>query len=243
MNFGKSNFNSGGSVSIERENKLLKNSFSWMALAMLLTSLSAYLFSEMDSFLRLLYNINEFGMAKPSAFYYILMFSPLAFVLVVRFGLNRLSLGALVAVFLSFAVVMGMSISTIFVAYESASIAAVFLSTTALFAIMAIAGYTTKTDLTKLGSILMIGFIGIFVASLINLFMQNDGMSYIISIIGVIIFTGLTAYDVQKIKNLGQEMGNDSAMSGKMGIMGALTLYLDFINLFLFLLRLFGDRK
>jgi hypothetical protein len=107
---------------------------------------------------------------------------------------------------------------------------------------MGIAGYTTKTDLTKLGSILMIGLIGIVIASLINLFMGSAQMDYIISILGVIIFTGLTAYDVQKLKNLGQEMGDDSQVS-KLGIMGALTLYLDFINLFLFLLRLFGGKK
>jgi FtsH-binding integral membrane protein len=118
----------------------------------------------------------------------------------------------------------------------------VFLSTAALFALMAIVGYTTKTDLTKLGSILMIGVIGIVIASLINFFMKSESMDYLISILGVIIFTGLTAYDVQKIKNLGDGVG-DNTINRKFGIMGALTLYLDFINLFLFLLRLFGGRK
>ena len=117
-----------------------------------------------------------------------------------------------------------------------------FLSTTALFAVMAIAGYTTRTDLTKLRSILMIGLVGIVIASLINLFMGSAQMDYLISILGVIIFTGLTAYDVQKIKNLGQEAG-DSPVISKLGIMGALTLYLDFVNLFLFLLRLFGGKR
>jgi FtsH-binding integral membrane protein len=107
---------------------------------------------------------------------------------------------------------------------------------------MAIAGYTTKTDLTKLGSLLMIGVVGIFVASLINMFMGSAKMDYIISILGVVIFTGLTAYDVQKIKNIGHEIG-DSESGKKLGLMGALTLYLDFVNLFLFLLRLFGGRK
>jgi FtsH-binding integral membrane protein len=108
---------------------------------------------------------------------------------------------------------------------------------------MAIAGYATKTDLTKMGSILMIGVIGIVVASLINMFMHSEKMDYIISILGVIIFTGLTAYDVQKIKNLSNEVDGGNVMAKKLGIMGALTLYLDFINLFLFLLRLFGGRK
>jgi FtsH-binding integral membrane protein len=118
----------------------------------------------------------------------------------------------------------------------------VFLSTVALFAIMAIAGYTTKTDLTKLGSLLFIGLIGIIVASLINMFMHSERMDYILSILGVIVFTGLTAYDVQKIKNMAAE-DDGSTPFKKMSIMGALTLYLDFINIFLYLLRLFGKRN
>lgn len=170
------------------------------------------------------------------------MFAPLAFVLVINFGLNRLSFPLLVALFLAYSIINGISFSFIFFAYNLGSIINVFLSTTALFAIMAIAGYTTKTDLTKLGSILMIGLIGIIVASLINLFLKSSGMDYIISILGVVIFTGLTAYDVQKIKNLGYETGN-SSITTKLGIMGALTLYLDFINLFIFLLRLFGGKR
>jgi FtsH-binding integral membrane protein len=111
----------------------------------------------------------------------------------------------------------------------------------ALFAVMAIAGYTTKTDLTKMGSLLFIGLIGIVIASLINMFMHSDTMSYICSILGVIIFTGLTAYDVQKIKNMASE-DDGSTTFRKLSVMGALTLYLDFINIFLYLLRLFGKR-
>jgi FtsH-binding integral membrane protein len=125
--------------------------------------------------------------------------------------------------------------------YRLDSIGVVFASTSALFGVMAIAGYTTKTDLTKMGSLLMIGLIGIIIASLINMFMKSDSMGYIISIISVIIFTGLTAYDVQKIKELAQ-VNDGSSDFKKLGVMGALTLYLDFINLFLSLLRLFGKR-
>jgi hypothetical protein len=108
---------------------------------------------------------------------------------------------------------------------------------------MAIAGYTTKTDLTKLGSILFIGLIGIVIASVINWFTHSSQLDYIISILGVIIFTGLTAYDVQKLKSLGVQVEGDTIAAKKLGIMGALTLYLDFINLFLFLLRLFGGKR
>lgn len=125
--------------------------------------------------------------------------------------------------------------------YSLGSIVNVFLSTVALFAIMAIAGYTTKTDLTKMGSLLMIGLFGIIIASVINIFMKSDTMGFITSILGVIIFTGLTAWDVQKIKNMAAE-DDGSTPFKKMSIMGALTLYLDFINIFLYLLRLFGKR-
>lgn len=223
------------------ENKLLRASFSWMALAMLLTALSALLFAHVPQLTSLLLEPTETGF-KPTILAYIVMFAPLIFVLAINFGLNRMSYPALIGLFVAYSIVNGISFSFIFFIYNIGSITTVFLSTTALFAVMAIAGYTTKTDLTKLGSILMIGVIGIVIASLINMFMGSARMDYMISILGVIIFTGLTAYDVQKIKNLGQQMG-DSAMTSKLGIIGALSLYLDFINLFLFLLRLFGGRK
>lgn len=223
------------------ENKLLRASFSWMALAMLLTSLSALLFAFVPELTSLLLQETETGM-KPTMLAYVVMFAPLIFILAINFGLNKMSYPALIGLFIAFSVIMGISLSSIFYIYNINSIVKVFLSTTALFALMAIAGYTTKTDLTKLGSILMIGVIGIVIASLINMFMGSAKMDYIISILGVIIFTGLTAYDVQKIKNLGNGNG-DSVITSKLGIMGALTLYLDFINLFMFLLRLFGGRK
>lgn len=225
---------------IAGENKLLRNSFSWMALAMLLTSISALLFAFMPELTSLLLTQTEVGY-KPSIFAYIVMFAPLLFVMGMSFALNRLSFPALIGLFVAYSIINGISFSFIFLIYNIGSIVNVFLSTTALFAVMAVAGYTTKTDLTKLGSLLMIGVIGIVIASLINMFMHSAGFDYLISILGVIIFTGLTAYDVQKIKNMGYEAnGTDTA---KLGIMGALTLYLDFINLFLFLLRLFGGKK
>lgn len=229
-------------TTISRENKLLRSSFSWMALAMLLTSLSALLFAFVPGLTDLLMTKTPEGQVQPTIFAYVVMFAPLLFVLGINFGLNRLSFPALIGLFIAYAIINGISFSFIFYVYHLGAITKVFLSTTALFALMAIAGYTTKTDLTKFGSLLMIGVIGIVIASLINMFLQSSGMDYIISILGVIIFTGLTAYDVQKIKNLGYEVGNHEA-GAKLGIMGALTLYLDFINLFLFLLRLFGGKR
>jgi uncharacterized protein len=241
MNYRNTNIDKIEYASVAGENKLLRAAFSWMALAMVLTTLASLLFYFMPQLQDLLME-DAGGYLKPTMLAYVVMFAPFGFILAINFGIHRMSYATLVGVFLAFSVVMGMSLSFIFYTYQMGSIAKVFLSTTALFAIMAIAGYTTKTDLTKLGSILMIGFMGIFVASLINLFMQSSGMDYIISILGVIIFTGLTAYDVQKIKNIGQQAGSSSD-TGKLGIMGALTLYLDFINLFMFLLRLFGGRR
>ncbi len=241
-NFRNTNIDKIEYATVVGENKLLRSSFSWMALAMLLTSLSALLFAFTPGLTALLLEPTEFGGFKPTMLAYVVMFAPLAFVLAINFGLNKMSFPLLIGLFVAYSIVNGISFSFIFFVYNVGSIVNVFLSTTALFAVMAIAGYTTKTDLTKLGSILMIGVIGIVIASLINMFLKSSGMDYIISILGVVIFTGLTAYDVQKIKNLGHE-AQGSAIASKLGIMGALTLYLDFINLFMFLLRLFGGRK
>lgn len=223
------------------QNTILRSAFSWMAMAMVLTTLSSLLFAFVPQLTATLLETTEFGM-RPTIFAYVVMFAPLAFVLALSFGVNRMSVPVMVAVFIAYSLINGISFSFIFFVYNIGSIFKVFLSTSALFALMAIAGYTTKTDLTKLGSILFIGLIGIVIASLINFFMHSAKMDYIISILGVVIFTGLTAYDVQKIKNMGTEAQGDT-MAKKLGIMGALTLYLDFINLFMFLLRLFGGKR
>jgi uncharacterized protein len=240
-NLRNTNIDSIGYTVINKENKLLRASFSWMTLAMVFTTLAAYLFSHVPALVGLMFTETETGI-KPSVLAYIVMFAPLLFVLGMNFGLNRLSYPALIGLFIAYSLVNGMSFSFIFIIYSIGSITKVFLSTAALFAIMAVAGYTTRTDLTKMGSILMIGVVGIVIASLINFFMHSAQLDYFISIIGVIIFTGLTAYDVQKIKALGTQY-DGGTQSLKLGIMGALTLYLDFINLFLFLLRLFGGKR
>ncbi|MGZ3901346.1 MAG: Bax inhibitor-1/YccA family protein [Bacteroidia bacterium] len=240
-NFRSTNIDQIQSATIVKERTILRSAFLWMSLAMVLTTLSSLLFAFVPQLTSLLIEPTEFGF-KPTILAYIVMFAPLIFVFAMSLGINKMSLPVLIGTFVAYSLINGISFSFIFFVYNIGSIVNVFLSTTALFAVMAIAGYTTKTDLTKLGSILMIGLIGIVIASLINFFTHSAQMDYIISILGVIIFTGLTAYDVQKIKNMGMEADGD-LMTRKMGIMGALTLYLDFINLFLFLLRLFGGRK
>ncbi|MDD4086720.1 MAG: Bax inhibitor-1/YccA family protein [Bacteroidales bacterium] len=138
---------------------------------------------------------------------------------------------------------MGLSLSFIFLAFTGASIAKTFVITSGMFGAMAFVGYTTKTDLSRFGSLMMMGLIGIILATVVNFFLKSPAMDYIISFIGVLVFTGLTAYDVQKLKRIGASATEQGDTLRKVTIMGALTLYLDFINLFLFLLRFFGNRR
>ena len=139
-------------------------------------------------------------------------------------------------------ILSAISLASIFLVYTGASITRVFFITAGTFGAMSIYGYTTKRDLTKFGSFLMMGLIGIIIASIVNIFMKSSMMYFVISVLGVLIFVGLTAYDTQKIKNM-YLSSDDSEISGKKAVMGALTLYLDFINLFIMLLRLFGQRR
>ena len=165
--------------------------------------------------------------------------SPLAIVLAMSFGMNKFSRGTLQIMFWAFAVLMGLSLSTLFLVYTGASIATTFFATAGAFAGLSLWGYTTKKDLSGFGTFLIMGVVGLIIASLINMFLQSSGLSLAISFLGVLIFAGLTAYDTQKLKNIyDQVRGTD--MMGKVVIMGALNLYLDFINMFLFLLRFMG---
>lgn len=216
----------------------IANVFSWMGLALAITAIVSYKFGTDISYLRLL--ISETGMTGLG---YVVMFAPIGFVLLMSLGFQRLSSTALIALFLVYAVIMGMSLSFIFLVYTHGSIFQTFGIAAGMFGLMAVLGYTTNTDLTKFGSILLMGLVGIIIASLVNMFMHSSQMSYIISFLGVLIFTGLTAYDVQKLKRIGAGVEHGTEATSKLSIMGALTLYLDFINLFLMLLRLFGNRK
>ena len=177
-----------------------------------------------------------------SALMWVVMLAPLGVVFYMSFGIRKMSAAKAQGTFWVFAALMGASLSSIFLIYTGASITRVFFITAGTFGAMSIYGYTTKKDLTKLGSFLMMGLFGIIIASIVNIFMKSTMMYYVISIIGVLIFVGLTAYDTQKIKNM--YFASDSGeIMGKKAVMGALTLYLDFINLFIMLLRLFGQRR
>ena len=177
-----------------------------------------------------------------SALMWVVMLAPLGVVIYMSFGIAKMSSSKAQTAFWVFAALMGASLSSIFLVYTGASITRVFFITAGTFGAMSIYGYTTKKALTRLGSFLMMGLIGIIIASIVNIFMKSTMMYFVISIIGVLIFVGLTAYDTQKIKNM-YLVSDSGEVMGKKAVMGALTLYLDFINLFIMLLRLFGQRR
>ena len=173
---------------------------------------------------------------------YVLMFAPLVLVFFISFRIESLSASTARALFFVYAALVGASLSIIFQVYTESSITRVFFISAAAFAGLSLWGYTTQRDLTGMGSFLMMGLIGIIIASLVNIFLRSSGLDWIISVIGVLVFAGLTAYDTQKIKEM-YSPNDDGTVTGRKAVMGALSLYLDFINLFLMLLRLFGGRR
>jgi len=212
--------------------------FTWMFVALAITAGISYYVSITPEIMQLM--VTETGL---SIFGWFVMLAPIGFVLLMSFRFQKLSAMSLTLLFVVYSVLVGLSLSFIFLVYTMGSIATTFVVTSLTFGVMAIAGYTTKTDLTKFGSILMMGLVGIIIATVINFFLKSDSMQYLISFIGVLVFTGLTAYDVQKLKKIGAEMTAGEESTRKHTIMGALSLYLDFINLFLFLLRFLGRRN
>ena len=216
----------------------VSNVFSLMFTALIISGLSAVWFAT-DTMSSIIVSKVTGSLTTVG---WIATLSPLGLVLLMGAGFQKLSAKTLLGIFLIYSTLTGISLSTIFSVYTSSSIASTFFISAITFGVMAVTGYTTKTDLTKMGSFLYMALIGIIIASVINWFMQSSQMHYIISVIGVLIFTGLTAYDVQKIKNIGAQVDQGSESAQKLMIMGALTLYLDFINLFLMLLRLLGNR-
>jgi len=225
--------------------KFFANVFLWMFVALGISTLSAFYMANTPEMLNYLFNRQTGGL---SILGYVAIFSPLALVMLMSAGLSRLSYGALLGVFILYSVLTGVSLSFILLMYTSASVIGCFAAAAGIFGLMAILGYTTNTDLSKFGPILMVGLVGLVIATIVNMFLKSPGFDYIMSFFGVALFTALTAYDVQKLKRIGAGIEeNGTAMvaddAKKLAIMGALSLYLDFINIFLFLLRIFGGRK
>ena len=227
----------GQSIPIARS--FMTGIFGWMFIALAISAVTAWLFATTPSLYSLLYSAQG-GM---NVMGFIVMLAPLGFVLAISAGMRRFSASTLALLFVVFSVLMGASLSWVLLYYTSASIVKTFFISAGMFGFMAVVGYTTKTDLTKFGSLMIMGVVGLIIASLVNVFMHSSGLDYIISFLGVLIFTGLTAYDMQKLKRVGMQAVEGDETTRKMIIFGALSLYLDFINLFLFLLRFFGDRR
>jgi FtsH-binding integral membrane protein len=206
--------------------------YSYMAGGLALTGIVAYVAASSGFY--------QAVAATP--FIWFVMLAPLGFVLVLSFGIQRLSAGAAAALFWIYAAVMGLSLGSVFLVFTGVSIARVFFITAATFGAMSLYGYTTRSDLSSFGSFLLMGLIGIVIASIVNVFVGSSALQLAISIIGVIVFVGLTAYDTQRIRDMYLESDTDE-VEGKKAILGALALYLDFINLFLMLLQLFGQRR
>ena len=173
---------------------------------------------------------------------WVLVLAPLALVFFISFRIDRLQAGTAWTLFMVYAGLLGISLATIFLVYTNASITRVFFISAASFGALSLYGYTTQRNLSAIGSFLIMGLIGVIIAMLVNLFLQSSALHFIISVVGVLVFAGLTAWDTQKIKEM-YDVNDDGTVSGRKAVMGALTLYLDFINLFLMLLRLFGDRR
>jgi FtsH-binding integral membrane protein len=179
---------------------------------------------------------------QPNILGWIAIFAPLAMVLFLSFRIQKMSFATAQQTFWGYAALVGVSLSTILFVYTGASVAMTFFVTAGTFGAMSLYGYTTKRDLTGMGSFLFMGLIGLIIASVVGMFFQSSALQFVISVVGVLIFTGLTAYDSQSIKNM-YFAGDDAETLGKKSIMGALRLYLDFLNLFLYLLRFMGNRR
>ena len=225
-------FNDSGVLEGTSVSSFMSTVFTWMVAGLAVTAAAAYYAAASELYLTVMQ-----GMGR-----WVLLLAPFAFLMVMNFGLQRLSVTSLALIFLAFAGTMGLSLGGIFYVYSMGSLTQVFLITAGTFVIMAIAGYTTNVDLSRMGSLLFMGLIGIILASLVNWWMKSSMLDFVISAVGVLIFTGLVAYDTQRLKRIAAGVEYGAVSPTKLALLGATSLYLDFLNLFLFLLRLLGRR-
>lgn len=213
---------------------LMRKVYVWMTLALVITGMTAYGVASSPGILQMMFS--------NTAVFWVLVIAEIALVVGVSAAINRLSLATATLMFIIYSVINGALLSPIFLVYTSSSISTVFFITAGTFAAMAVVGYTTKTDLSSMGKYLLMALIGMIIATIVNVFIKSEGMTLILSYIGVLVFVGLTAYDSQKIKQMLLQAPDASEASQKLALLGALSLYLDFINLFIYLLRIFGKR-
>lgn len=215
--------------------KLMRSVYLWMVFALVITGLTAAYVANSPAYISALVN-------NPMLFYGVII-AELAVVFILSGRIHKMSFLTASLMFIFYSLLTGVSLSTIFLAYTESSIATTFLITAGTFGIMSLVGFVTKKDLSKLGGILFMALIGLIIATVVNIFLVSDTLGWIINYVGVLIFVGLTAYDTQKIKQMMREYGTDiNEQTQKMALMGSLSLYLDFINMFLYLLRIFGNR-
>lgn len=214
---------------------LMRKVYVWMSLALLITGMTAYYVATNQVIMN--------AILTSRVLLYGLFAVELALVIIVSAAINRLSVLTATLMFLLYSVLNGATLSVIFLVYQLSSIATVFFITAGTFGTMALIGYTTKKDLSSIGRILTMSLIGLVIATLVNIFIKSDGLTMILSYIGVLVFVGLTAWDSQKIKRMLLQATDVNEVTKKIALLGALTLYLDFVNLFLYLLRIFGKRR
>jgi len=223
--------------------------YNYMAIGVALTGVAAWLAFQLagGDAIRItprgITGATEFGqMLYSTPGMIVMLIGTFGLVMLISFMIDRLSPALAFGLFMLYAALLGVMLSTIFIQYTGTSITRVFFISAASFGALSLYGYTTKRDLSPIGAFLIMGLIGLFIAMIVNMFWQNGMMAFIISVVGVLIFAGLTAWDTQKIKEM-YDVNDDGTVTSRKAIMGALTLYLDFINLFLFMLRLIGDRR
>ena len=214
---------------------LMRKVYLWMTLALVITGFTAYYVATNETLIT--------ALVTNQALFWGLAIGELALVIGLTAAINRLSLTTATLMFVLYSVINGATMSFIFLLYTASSITSVFFITAGTFAVMALFGYFTKTDLTSMGKILMMALIGIIIATIVNIFTKSQGLAVILNYLGVLVFVGLTAYDSQKIKQMLQMAPDAGEGAQKIALLGALSLYLDFINLFLYMLRIFGSRR
>ena len=233
------NYQNSGSLSQDYARDFIKSVYNYMFAALTISGVISYFIGTNPALLASLFMTATGGL---SMVFYIVLFSPIVISLVMAGGFNKFSFGTLMALFVLYAVLLGMSLSVLFMAYSTSTLASTFLLTAGSFGFMAFLGYTTKTDLTKFGSLLYMLLFGVIISSVVNMFLGSSGFDYIISLVSVFIFTGLVAYEMQMIKNMAHQAQMDGTLRQKLALFAGFQLYLTFVNLFLSLLRLLGNR-
>ena len=233
------NYQNSGSLSRDYARDFIKSVYNYMFAALTISGVISYFIGTNPALLASLFMTATGGL---SMVFYIVLFSPIVISLVMAGGFNKFSFGTLMALFVLYAVLLGMSLSVLFMGYSTSTLASTFLLTAGSFGFMAFLGYTTKTDLTKFGSLLYMLLFGVIISSVVNMFLGSSGFDYIISLVSVFIFTGLVAYEMQMIKNMAHQAQMDGTLRQKLALFAGFQLYLTFVNLFLSLLRLLGNR-